>query len=734
MNLQSKILQNLVFILGFFLVIVGFYGPQFELWSRQIPGSGEDGSKNYYSVAYHIEHDESLIWFQGMNYPEGEHVLFTDNQPLISNTLKLIGGSADWLPYLVFLSFILGGWCLFWICRKEGVEFWFSMLVSITIMLLNPQLLRLGGHYSLAYSCLIPGLMFLFYQKHGTSNLKIELALTLCVLLAAFVHPYFLIMLSLFWLCLEWIDLLGKNEQKNWKNWLNSTVWPLLPIVLFQLLMWFSDPVIDRPSNPFGFLFYRATWASIFLPLDFEYFEPWSEFFTQSQEGGLYIGLFAISGIAFGLLRWIRSKNRFQQPLSNHAKFLLASIPLLLLSLAFPLYIWKLEKLIPFLGPLKQFRGIARFSFVFYYAASLYSLIEFGKFLMEKPRMIRSVLMGVLVLISFTESWYLRSQVIKKTSSGTSIFHQNMELISSDLINSEKFQVILPLPYFHVGSENFRTPEVEGIREETFALSLKSGIPIHAVQMSRTSLSQTLKHLSLTSFLAPDSNRFSNFNGKPLLLLVKLGEPLSIDNKKLIAHAEFISRKNNYAYYKLPVSAFSEIANSNCAEIRSQVDSLINNDSTDKPVVYSFDESVTDLSFKSIGALSFERIAWTEIIPKSFRFDSDTQYELSFWFFAGQQNASNAQIWFWERKDNEEIRFEVTEVGDHLTQVIDDWILVTIPLQVTNPRNSIELSLHRDGKNMNLWLDEVMLRKTKQNYFQPGFVNLNNRYCERPKT
>jgi hypothetical protein len=48
-----------------------------------------DGLKNYYTFAWSVIHDSG--WhFTGMNYPYGEHVIYTDNQPLLALLLQWV--------------------------------------------------------------------------------------------------------------------------------------------------------------------------------------------------------------------------------------------------------------------------------------------------------------------------------------------------------------------------------------------------------------------------------------------------------------------------------------------------------------------------------------------------------------------------------------------------------------------------------------------------------------------
>ena len=47
-----------------------------------------DTYKNYMTTAWHVAHDSDYVHYSGMNYPYGEHVLFTDNQPVISAAMQ----------------------------------------------------------------------------------------------------------------------------------------------------------------------------------------------------------------------------------------------------------------------------------------------------------------------------------------------------------------------------------------------------------------------------------------------------------------------------------------------------------------------------------------------------------------------------------------------------------------------------------------------------------------------
>src|SRR5512133_2457621 len=62
------------------LVFILYFGNLFDKLNRM----------SYANMEYHIRYDTSYMRCNSMNYPYGEHVFFTNNQPLFSNTVKFI--------------------------------------------------------------------------------------------------------------------------------------------------------------------------------------------------------------------------------------------------------------------------------------------------------------------------------------------------------------------------------------------------------------------------------------------------------------------------------------------------------------------------------------------------------------------------------------------------------------------------------------------------------------------
>src|SRR5688572_29338951 len=78
----------LLILLGLALLLL-IFGDVFLHPNQYLFGHIEDGTKNYYTAAYYIKYNSGL-WLTGMNYPYGEHITYTDNQPLFAIILNFI--------------------------------------------------------------------------------------------------------------------------------------------------------------------------------------------------------------------------------------------------------------------------------------------------------------------------------------------------------------------------------------------------------------------------------------------------------------------------------------------------------------------------------------------------------------------------------------------------------------------------------------------------------------------
>lgn len=745
LSIKPHLIENYLYTtVSFVAAVFIFYGETFKLWANQLMGFGPDGAKNFYTLAYHISKDDSSFWFKGMNYPYGEHLLYTDNQPLIANVLRLLNHIFPIeshlliiLPLIIFSSYLFGALILSRIIHDTGVKPWFSALSSVGIMLLSPQLVRLSGHYSLSYGVIIPLVIGLMYSAYKNQSIKSWIALLIALYLSGFIHPYFIAMASMFVFAFRVVVQWDEHRMLKWKPWLQTVIFSFGAMVLFQLTIALTDSISDRPASPYGFLVYRATLSSIFLPVAQWYMEPISAIFPwldkRAAEGNFYIGIFAVFSVIWTFIKVFKLKfGNWFSSLSVTRKFglfiLIASLPILLLSIGFPFILPRMEGLLDYSGPLRQFRGIGRFSFVFFYAINLFAAIELAHFYQSEITKRSTSIVTLLIGLLWYEVYSYKTHIIDYTSHGSTIM--NGQFWSEAKIDSDEFQAIMPLPYFHTGSENFRTDDKQENIAPAFALSQETGLPLTAVQMSRTSLSQTMNQLQLHRLLLKNPSVLNQYNDKDLLLMVDQRIVLEGYQMQLVYHSEPFFKKEGFELRRLPVSAFTEILKETEQKFSKwQSEAQLLSSSFQNETIYyqSLDDSAATNSFKN-GAWTFTRDLWTDLIPEKTSLIDSTVYELSFWFDASEQNAVNTQVWQWNYVNDEEVNFNLAEVGDFTRAVVGNWILVVIPIEDFGNKQTTKVTLHRDGNKMPITVDEILLKPALLHTTISGGINVNNRF------
>ncbi|MEX2597224.1 MAG: hypothetical protein WEC59_09890, partial [Salibacteraceae bacterium] len=376
-----------------------------------------------------------------------------------------------------------------------------------------------------------------------------------------------------------------------------------------------------------------------------------------------------------------------------------------------------------FMGPLRQFRGIGRFSFVFFYAVNIFGFFMLWQ-IIQNAR-IRQVVVIIALVILYSESFYYSKHISALTSEGSSAMVHN----DSPLFRANEFDALLPLPYYHIGSENFRTETNLPIIPFSMALSQQNGIPLISVQLSRTSLSQTIANLTLVQEQLHPNLHAASLKDEHWLLVVDNRTELPDHQKRMIAHAEKIKVFDHFECYAFSPKSYKDLYTENVInwQLRKKLALVVSDTLSPSIVYYSFDEKPSIVQFKGRGAKQIKRNDWTHMIPKNHALGKKEKHELSFWIRL-DQNAVNTQLWFWEKKNDEDVVFNVSEVGDHITATSEGWGLFSFEFQPEENESVFEILLHREDAPLKIWVDEVLLRPLSLDIKTADATNLNNRY------
>ncbi len=570
------------------------------LW--QHPGdtlvsNGGDGIKNYYTPIWYSLHDSSAH-FTGMLYPYGDNYVFADAQPLLASAVQWyhshVGALTGYqvvavLNLAMVVSLVLCALFMYLLLRANNLPWVFALGVAVLITLMSPQIMRFQGHYGLSYAFAVP-LVWLLSHYTLTRKYYLLWAALLAVSLISleFLHVYYLFVCGMFAGLLAAFGFL--LNLKQWRSYMLRAGAIVVAVgvsfMVFQLWLASSSDVADRVAIPYGIGGYKANFQSLFLPS----YKPLIFGKNANWEGIAYVGFLGLPIIGFFLFKFSGyvAKYRFRAigrlvlpaPLQTAVW---PSVIIMLFSTGFPIIL--LLDWLP--DGVKQFRSLGRFAWVFYYVyatLSAFTLYQLYRYLgIKKARKVGTyILLMALCIWGYEVQLFLRP--IQKTIAENYKYGTAKDLLTDiisaedlskhDLLNN-KYQAIMPLPFFMAGSEKLGTNVDGGLFYRCIQTSFQLHLPMVGCNMSRTSLSQTAKVWQL--FAAPTIERayIADLNGdnRPFLLIYN-GAELSSGEQTMLQAAELLFTVGNTSFYNLPVTALQPKGEDYYAQFEGVKDSL----------------------------------------------------------------------------------------------------------------------------------------------------------------
>jgi hypothetical protein len=743
-----------------------FYGNLFNKLNRVCFANGGDGMQSYINMDYHIRVDTAYMRCNSMNYPYGEHVFFTNTQPLISNTIKFISQNiidiSDYtlgiLNFTMLFCLVIAPLFLFLILTGTGVGPFLAILASLGITFLSPQIDRFGGHFNLCYVCVIPLMIYLAMQFFKKPGFLLSFLIFLTAMAAALTHFYFYGFLAALLLFFYAFTLAGHEQifSKKYMWVVHLFIQIILPFLILQAF-YISDHVTDRPSYPWGFLYYRAYPQSIFLPFN----KPYGQFLHHiintnfiDWEGFAFVGTMAATGMIIFLIRSFRKAfaGRFREIGSVTSNTQLnalfwASLLLLLYSFGLP-FILGLEWLIDLIGPVRQMRGIARFSWLFYYVMNIVTVYWLWEGWKKATRKHWALLLMILAIsVLFYDAYYqVRNRGKSLENNIPALVDRNLTEPQNQWIKRHdlsQYQALIPMPYYHIGSENIWIDGGCDIVTASFIAIKNSKLPGMGVMLSRTSISQTVENVAL--MLGPSTgelhmDRFPS--EKPFLLMAARCDMLSEHEKQMIGRSRRIDSTSNFDLYEMPFHAFAEIADSTARAVANEYVTLRLFDhkgfkSTDSVMNFrfrSFDSIPNPAAFEGTGCYQGKARDNNEIfsgkIPSA---DTARTYILSFWMnnVRGDLYARTVVILTETDTSGNVVFNETYQAFKYFTMIHGNWVLVRLKFRLKSPENTITASVkNKMLRNKPLQIDNLLIAPRDEKIYYESSHGLfrNNRY------
>lgn len=690
-----------------------------------------DGIKNYYAYLFHARYDESFWQFGGMNYPYYEHMVYTDGHPLLSWLIHITGFSDYGIGILnlaMLLSFPLCTFFLLRIFRHYGVETMWAIAASIIITFLSPQVYRMTGHLSLAYVFAIPGMWWLLIQAIKKQSFLWSFGIALYLMVFFFTHPYLgmiLAFLSIFY----WLTATVLNKKSWKKNCLHVLVQVILPLLIFQVLVAITDTHENRLGEPAGFFNYYASWKSVFVPHDgpLAFLARDLKVNIGNWESWNYVGFFSVIFGWIILIYVLRKRKEFD--LKNLirkeiAVFMIAAWLILLFAFCFPLKYSFLRDVVDLFGPLKQFRVLGRFAWVFYYVFTVFLVVSMHQiYRREKKKIVYPIVFYGGMLFGIFEFYPVHTMLSNVVSQSKNVFHQN-ELTDemNDLIGfvkQEKFDAILFLPFQHMSSENIMLLGTEQGNYDAFLLSYHTGLPLMNAVTSRMSMTEAIK---FNNFFSPE------FIGKELcydlpedvkIAIVKNQDGIKYDERRLVHSSKKIFENGHFKVFEYNNEAwntryyFDEL---------TEADQLAN---VDVGMNWRADTNAVWFTYESFDAEQGENFAGGGAMHKT-KGGYDVVYELpvanldsgmytvSFWYYLGVDRPDVLAVAEQDSiGDRKGLWFDTFEVSQS-TFIVNNWCFVSMDFYVSPDIEKLNLLITGNGNGEPFYLDELLIYKSAQ--------------------
>ncbi len=771
-------------------------------------GDSPDGFKNYMTSAWHVMRDSNYVHYGGMAYPYGEHVLFTDNQPIISAMIKWWSGhisdvgeqTVGIMNLISALSLVLGAGIIFLLLRKLHLPVWYAGLAALAMLFMSPQYNRIDGHFGLSHTWVLPLLLLLlcrYEELHSRRYLSLQIGFL--VWFAAQLHFYYFGISALFLGLYTLVQLMMDPSPRNFRVRLSHlVVMVLLPFALLNVWIHWSDFTTDRPASPWGFTTYIGYWEGVFLPYpEFPFYRFIDESIIRIRridfEARAYVGM-----AAFAFTLWLLFFRRFRlfEPEWDeaayhrvHKRYLkgiaITAFVLLVFACGFPFAIKGMEWIAEYFGPFRQFRGLGRFTWVFYYVINMLMFyVLWNKsvrfrgirvkqeaavapvqetaeneaappaapappaFTFKYPWLRWAIALLPLVVLTYEAVVFQKS---KKMVTMPNVARRDLAVARHpwlEKVDLSRFQAILPLPYYHIGSENIWM-DLDGEHYRRMqATALYTGVPDMGVNMSRTSVGHMIDAVQMTQNpLEPPAILEDLPDNRPIALIINPArwEQVQQFYPHLIRDATPVLDDPDVIIKSIVPDSIRAYATRQALEISAEMDrhgtySAGKGWKSYNPPGWfdhiSYDSlTTTKHIFQGKGAyagnMGDTTWIWNKPMPKGL-------HRISLWIYVKQDMGMTHEMKIFQNSlaDGHEINFRHEGLRFYLKSIVDGWALFEVEFTVYEDNSTTRIFLQKRGVFEPFYLDEVQIKSLTDFLLYrraPGWVCRNNFWYKLPE-
>lgn len=723
----TKNLSALLVISVTFLILAVLYSSNLFHPQEYVLSDEGDGIKNYYCYEWHIHNDTSAVNFSGLNYPYGENHGYTDGNPLLSNILRLFPGINSYSIAIfnlsLLLSFVLCAFLLFKIFKILKVPDVFAVIAAVGVTFLCPQVTRLTGHFALSYSFCIPLIIYFLLRMESSSQKTAYIALiAVCTLLFLFIHPY-LGMITTSFLLFYWLIRCILDYQNFQFNFLSVLLQAVVPLLVYFLYTKLTDTHIDRVAKPYGFFFSTASIETVFISTH----KPFRRFLSniypikgQNYEGVAYIGITCVFLMFYVSFLLVKKRKKIKSYLVGHPNakvfscMTLSAFVLLLFAMGYPFKL-NMNWILDYVPVLQQFRTPGRFAWAFYFIMTIGITVFISNyFIVKANRVVRLILGSVFLLMFFVEGVPFHVSVSKniarKNCFDETYVDEELKAIIH-LINEKKANAVIPLPFFHVGTDYYNIPGTKKIIKAALIACYHSKTPLMASLTPRNSLTEAESLIQLVSSDLIEREVETKVPSVGSFILLYSKEDLSEEESALLAKGKAILETANFTVSEL---TYDELFSSSRAQ--KQIDFLTKRARLfpksgfymdyDSYFYFSDYESLPQGEYKG-NARGFNNLL--QIPPNILK--KEVNYEVSFWYKAAERLDLDNVLSVKEISATKDTTVLAIKNVKSMLNVQKQKVFATLAFKPEHPESKILIALNGiSDREKVFYLDDLMVR------------------------
>jgi len=631
---------------------------------------GGDGLVLYYDMVYQAKFGDGAM-FHGMNYPYGEYIFLTDAQGALAMLVywfsRYVFDVSDYavgIIHSVNLFLVpVAAWLVYLILKALEVRPAVRLPFSVLVALLAPQMLRLKGHFGLAYPFLIPLAMLWFlrkYRRDGQLEWQ-DLGMLAVLVFFTFNNPYTGFGAASLLMCSGGLLLLSAIfTRKNAKTGMVALGMGLLSVLIPFAFFKINDPCTDRIQQQFGFFFYHASLDGLLFPpgsllsallqaIGVKYnhdiqVESWMNIGIVAAL--LFVGL-ALRGISSGT--FLRKKNLPKLVKPQLAYMLAGSTAMFLVAANYSLFGWAKDWMEANLGPLLMFKASARIGWSFYFTVTV-SAVVFLDFLLRKIKYKPlAVLLAALAIVVW--AWEIKSYIAsgyKEVFADNFFSKKNQDQLLAQLqenhVQADEFCAILSVPTMEQWSDLFITDMNWATQFYSLRISAATGLPLLNAQLSRISTGQAAEGIQLNSHPIIRKERLAKLPNKKDILVVLGSEykSLTVGEQALLGVAKPILVDKTYSLYRLPQDSLLTLHQRALRTARSDFEAMKNLPSD--CLHLGFDDQKNPNNFYGGGAFHVQK-GKNLVAELDLPNQPDSAYQFSVWH---KLDYSRFDLGFWE--------------------------------------------------------------------------------------